>query len=130
MGSSMSTPNTRCDSNNSTAENYIPPPTMQRPLTFEEKLYQKFKSEPLVPIGCAGTAYFLMSGIKSFKDQDPRRGQKMMRMRVAAQFATLMAFVGYMGLENVNFELAPNYYAAKKAEEEMNRQKEAQNQQN
>lgn len=88
------------------------------------------KSEPLVPIGCAATAYFLMSGIKSFKDQDPRRGQKMMRMRVAAQFATLMAFVGYMGLENVNLDVAPNYYAAKKAEEEMNRKKVDQNEQN
>lgn len=54
----------------------------------------------------------------------------MMRMRVAAQFATLMAFVGYMGLDNVNFDIAPNYYAAKKAEEEMNRQKQLQNQQN
>ena len=40
----MSTPNTRCDSNksnNSTPEGYVPPPTMRRPLTFEEKLYQK-----------------------------------------------------------------------------------------
>ena len=54
----------------------------------------------------------------------------MMRMRVAAQFATLMAFVGYMGLENVNFDVAPNYNAAKKAEEEMNRKKEDQNEQN
>mmetsp|Transcript_44205 Transcript_44205/g.106513 ORF Transcript_44205/g.106513 Transcript_44205/m.106513 type:complete len:131 (-) Transcript_44205:202-594(-) len=130
MGGSMSTANTRCDSNNSTPDGYIPPPTMQRPLTFEEKMYQKFKSEPLVPIGCAATAYFLMSGIKSFKNQDPRRAQKMMRMRVAAQFATLMAFVGYMGLDNVNFDVAPNYYAAKKAEEETNRQKGVQNQQN
>lgn len=42
----------------------------------------------------------------------------MMRMRVGAQFATLAAFVGYMGLDNVNFDLAPNYYAAKKAEQE------------
>jgi hypothetical protein len=65
------------------------------------------------------TAYFLMSGIKSFKNRDPRRAQKMMRMRVGAQFATLAAFVGYMGFDNVNFELAPNYYAAKKAEEEV-----------
>ena len=53
----------------------------------------------------------------------------MMRLRVGAQFATLMAFVGYMGLDNVNFDIAPNYYAAKKAEEEFNRQKETQNEQ-
>jgi hypothetical protein len=45
----------------------------------------------------------------------------MMRMRVGAQFATLAAFVGYIGFDNVNFSLAPNYYAAKKAEEEGNK---------
>jgi Hypoxia induced protein conserved region len=41
----------------------------------------QFKKEPLVPIGCLATAYFLASGIKSFQNQDPRRGQKMMRAR-------------------------------------------------
>merc|ERR1719215_1210952 len=103
---------------------------MKRPLTFEEKMYEKVKSEPLVPIGCLATAYFLVSGIKSFKNRDPRRGQKMMRMRVGAQFATLVAFVGYMGLEKVNFDVAPNYYASKKAEEDAmkKRQEETQNQ--
>lgn len=56
----------------------------------------------------------------------------MMRMRVGAQFATLVAFVAYMGLENVNFDVAPNYYAAKKAEDEAmkKREEETQNQQN
>jgi len=64
------------------------------------------KNEPLVPIGCAATAYFLASGIKSFQNQDPRRGQKMMRLRVGAQFATLAMFVFYVGLDNINFEIA------------------------
>jgi hypothetical protein len=41
----------------------------------------------------------------------------MMRMRVGAQFATLAAFVGYIGFDNVNFDLTPNYNASKKAEE-------------
>jgi hypothetical protein len=118
MGGSMSKTTTRtlCESNNRKPE-YDPPPVMQRPLSIEEKMWEKFKKEPLIPIGCAATAYFLVSGIKSFKNRDPRRAQKMMRARVGAQFATLAAFVGYMGLDNVNFDFAPNYYAAKAAEE-------------
>ena len=64
------------------------------------------KKEPFVPIGCAATAYFLASGIKSFQNQDPRRGQKMMRLRVGAQFATLAIFVFYVGLDNINFQIA------------------------
>ena len=63
----------------------------------------KFRSQPLVPIGCAATAYFLASGIKSFQRQDPRRGQKMMRARVAAQFATLGVFMWYIGFDRINF---------------------------
>jgi hypothetical protein len=66
----------------------------------------QFKKEPLVPIGCLATAYFLASGIKSFQNQDPRRGQKMMRARVAAQFATLGMFMYYIGLDRINFEIA------------------------
>lgn len=41
MGSSLSKPNTRCDNNEGPPEGSIPPPTMQRPMTFEEKMYQK-----------------------------------------------------------------------------------------
>jgi hypothetical protein len=40
----------------------------------------------------------------------------MMRARVGAQFATLLAFVGYMGFEQVNFDVAPAYFQAKDAE--------------
>jgi hypothetical protein len=40
----------------------------------------------------------------------------MMRARVGAQFATLLAFVGYMGFEKVNFEVAPAYFHTKEAE--------------
>jgi len=90
---------------------------MRRVLTTEEKMWEKVKNEPLVPIGCMATAYFLASGIKSFQNQDPRRGQKMMRLRVGAQFATLAMFVFYMGLDNINFEIAPQYQRAKKREE-------------
>jgi len=59
--------------------------------------------QPLVPIGCAATAYFLASGIKSFRDRDPVRSQRMMKYRVAAQFVTLMCFVGYIGWERYVF---------------------------
>jgi len=94
------------------------PPPMRKVLTVEDKIYAKFKKEPLVPIGCAATAYFLVSGIKSFQNQDPRRGQKMMRLRVGAQFATLAMFVFYVGLDNINFEIAPQYQRALKEKEE------------
>merc|ERR1719469_410654 len=94
------------------------PPPMRKVLTIEEKIWAKFKKEPLVPIGCAATAYFLVSGIKSFQNQDPRRGQKMMRLRVGAQFATLAMFVFYVGLDNINFEIAPQYQRVKKKERE------------
>ena len=63
----------------------------------------QFSNEPLIPIGCVATAYFLISGLKSFRDRDPFKSQRMMRNRVAAQFATLLAFIGYIGLENADF---------------------------
>jgi hypothetical protein len=40
----------------------------------------------------------------------------MMQMRVAAQFATLLAFIGYVGLENFDMRLAPMYQEKKKAD--------------
>jgi hypothetical protein len=70
------------------------------------------------------TAYFLVSGIKSFKNRDPRRAQKMMRARVVAQFATLAVFVWYTGFDNVNFGIAPAYFRQKKVEEEYKKQLE------
>ena len=72
-----------------------------------------------------------MSGIKSFKNRDPRRAQKMMRARVGAQFATLVAFVGYMGLDSFNFETAPAYKRRKDLEkwEEEERAKQQQQEQ-
>lgn len=84
-----------------------PMPVISRPETFEEKLYRKFKAEPLVPIGCLTTAYFLGSGIKSFYNRDPAKSQKMMRLRVGAQFATILIFMGYAGMNSFTFEFAP-----------------------
>jgi hypothetical protein len=74
------------------------------------------------------TAYFLVSGLKSFKNRDPRRAQKMMRARVGAQFATLAIFVYYVGMDNVNFGIAPAYYDKKKAEEDYNKHLEKEKQ--
>lgn len=122
---------------------YEPPPQMRRPQSFDEKMYDKvniykrslfaedlglneslfvsfptlqFMKQPLVPIGCAATAYFLASGINSFQKRDPRRAQKMMRARVGAQFATLAIFMYYVGMDNINFDVAPAYYRAKEKE--------------
>mmetsp|Transcript_13846 Transcript_13846/g.18074 ORF Transcript_13846/g.18074 Transcript_13846/m.18074 type:complete len:144 (+) Transcript_13846:131-562(+) len=83
------------------------PPKPKKREALEDKLWRKFSNEPLVPIGCGVTAYFLVSGLKSFRDRDPFKSQRMMRNRVAAQFATLLAFVGYIGLENADFRLGP-----------------------
>ncbi|VEU37679.1 unnamed protein product [Pseudo-nitzschia multistriata] len=123
MGASFSTAGnssvvSRCDERRAVDNGANNPPPMRRVMTVEERMWQKCKDEPLVPIGCAATAYFLASGIKSFQNQDPRRGQKMMRLRVGAQFATLAMFVFYVGLDNINFEIAPQYQRAKKEEEE------------
>lgn len=71
---------------------------------------QQFSKEPLVPIGCITTAYFLGSGIRSFYDRDASRSQTMMRARVGAQFATLLVFIGYAGLDAINFDIAPGYH--------------------
>lgn len=87
-------------------------PRMRKVETFEEKLYRKFTEEPLVPIGCCVTAYFLGSGIKSFFDRDAARSQRMMRARVGAQFATIACFVGYYGISSFNFEVRPGYDGA------------------
>ena len=112
---------TQCESPNkpyeSSKSDSNAPPTQHKPLSFEEKVWQKFKKEPLVPIGCVATAYFLGSGIKSFQNQDPRRAQKMMRLRVGAQFATLFMFMYYVGFDRVNFEVAPQYQRARRAEQ-------------
>jgi len=45
------------------------------------------------------------------------KSQKMMRNRVMAQFATVMVFIGYMGMDNFDWRLAPMYQDAKKVEE-------------
>jgi Hypoxia induced protein conserved region len=55
------------------------------------------------------TVYFLASGIRSFQKRDVVRSQRMMRNRVAAQFVTLACMVGYMGMEQADFRIAPKF---------------------
>lgn len=80
----------------------------------------QFSKEPLIPIGCLTTAYFLGSGIRSFYNRDSIRSQKMMRLRVGAQLGTLLIFIGYAGLNSFNLEIAPGYHAKKSQEEQNN----------
>jgi hypothetical protein len=65
------------------------------------------------------TVYFLGSGIKSFRDRDPVRSQRMMKYRVMAQFVTLACFAGYVafdkGWDQLDFRVAPMYQDARKA---------------
>lgn len=46
----------------------------------------------------------------------------MMRMRIGAQFVTILCFVGYMGLDQFDWRLAPMYQEAKKAERDQGEQ--------
>merc|ERR1712232_1069162 len=73
------------------------PPPRYRSETAFEKLARKSKEEPLVPLGCGLTTYFLLSGFKSFRAGDAVRSQKMMRGRVIAQGATVVALSVYAG---------------------------------
>ena len=76
-------------------------------ITHNNNITTKFKAEPLVPIGCLTTAFFLGSGIKSFYNRDPKKSQTMMRLRVGSQFATILIFIGYAGMNAFTLELAP-----------------------
>ena len=80
--------------------------TSKYPINTTTFNYQ-FKAEPLVPIGCITTAYFLGSGIKSFYNRDPAKSQTMMRLRVGSQFATILIFIGYAGWNSFTFDFAP-----------------------
>ena len=78
---------------------------------------EQFTSQPLVPIGAIVTAYYLGSGIQSFYNRDPAKSQKMMRARVASQFATLLIFVGYAGSQSFTFNPRPHQYGDDEEEE-------------
>ena len=56
-----------------------------------EKLKRKSKREPYVPLGVITTVVILGFGLRAFKKGDKNRSQVMMRYRVAAQGATVLA---------------------------------------
>lgn len=58
---------------------------------FLDKLIRKFTGEPLVPIGAIVTTLFLTSGFRAFVRGETRRAQILMRGRVLAQGATVVA---------------------------------------
>ncbi|XP_077294971.1 HIG1 domain family member 1A, mitochondrial [Arctopsyche grandis] len=60
----------------------------------ESLLMRRFKENPFVPIGCIFTACVLTYGIYSFSKGRSKMSQKMMRLRIVAQGATLVALVG------------------------------------
>jgi hypothetical protein len=69
-----------------------------------------------------------MSGLKSFQKQDPVNSQRMMKFRVMGQFATLVCFIGYAGLENFDWRLAPLYQDIKKVETSYNEEEKKEHQ--
>ena len=85
-------------------------------VTFSQQL--QFSEEPLVPIGCLATAYCLGAGIRSFYRRDTHNQQKMMRLRVAAQFGTLMIFIGYAGWNAFSFQAMPGMIVDESKEKE------------
>ena len=56
-----------------------------------EKLKRKSRREPYVPLGVLTTIVILGFGLRAFKKGDKNRSQVMMRYRVAAQGATVLA---------------------------------------
>ncbi|KAL8802803.1 MAG: hypothetical protein Q9182_003563 [Xanthomendoza sp. 2 TL-2023] len=64
---------------------------------FDESRWTKFtrrlKEEPLIPLGCAATCWALWGATKSIRSGDSYGAQKMFRMRLYAQFFTIVALV-------------------------------------
>lgn len=90
------------------------------PISHQQNIlsFTQVKSQPLVPIGVAATTYFLATGLRSFQKRDPVGSQRAMRNRVMAQFATLVFFIGYMGVEQQDWRFAPMYQDATKKKKE------------
>jgi len=64
---------------------------LYEPESSLEKLKKKCMREPLVPIGVLATTAILVMGLRAFKKGDRERSQAMMRYRVFAQGATILA---------------------------------------
>jgi hypothetical protein len=67
-----------------------------------QKMKRRCQEEPLVPLGCLATAGVLIGGLASFRRAaDAVTQQKYMRLRVAAQGATViaMALGGFIAIK-------------------------------
>ncbi|XP_007954241.1 HIG1 domain family member 2A, mitochondrial [Orycteropus afer afer] len=64
--------------------------------SFKEKFIRKTRENPMVPIGCLGTATALTYGLYCFHRGQSHRSQLMMRTRIVAQGFTIAAIL--MGL--------------------------------
>ncbi|XP_054831774.1 HIG1 domain family member 2A, mitochondrial [Eublepharis macularius] len=70
------------------------PSTYQHPEEgFREKFLRKSRENPLVPIGCLGTAGALIYGLICFNRGNTRQSQMMMRARIIAQGFTVAALM-------------------------------------
>ncbi|XP_006884494.1 PREDICTED: HIG1 domain family member 2A-like [Elephantulus edwardii] len=61
--------------------------------SFKGKFLRKTSENPMVPIGCLGTAAALTYGLYSFHQGQSQRSQLMMRTRIAAQAFTIAAIL-------------------------------------
>ena len=59
-----------------------------------EKMKRAIKSNPFVPIGALITVGILANGMFAMKNKNAAKSQRMMRYRVAAQGATVLALMG------------------------------------
>ncbi|XP_015261146.1 PREDICTED: HIG1 domain family member 2A, mitochondrial [Gekko japonicus] len=74
-------------------EGFTPSAYQSREETFKDKFLRKSRENPLVPIGCLGTAGVLTYGLICFKRGNTRQSQVMMRARVLAQGFTIAALM-------------------------------------
>jgi hypothetical protein len=68
-------------------------PVSRKPRGF----WKKLMTQPLIPLGCLGTAGVLIYGIYNFQIGNKEMSQKMMRWRVMSQFGTLTVIGVTMG---------------------------------
>lgn len=69
------------------------PTVYSNPEGFKEKFIRKTRENPMVPIGCLGTAAALTYGLYCFHRGQSHRSQLMMRTRIAAQGFTVVAIL-------------------------------------
>ncbi|KAK3076334.1 hypothetical protein LTS18_013298, partial [Coniosporium uncinatum] len=58
-----------------------------------QKLFRRFREEPLVPLGCILTAWALLGATKSIRHGDHHGANRMFRRRIYAQGFTIAAML-------------------------------------